>query len=130
MSEAEALQRKKVRAGDRASAYRYSRPVDTDRLTILKLALEEKLKTLKADIVGLVAEGDLEAEIQQADEYQERIFEALVRIDRALEPVATPIVTPPTTSSPTDEVAKRPLPTRPHARVAKVKLPVTFLTVT
>ena len=134
MAEAEALQRKKkVRAGHRASATRtlgqiataLDAPADLDRLPILKLTLEEKLKTLKeldAEIIGLVAEGDLEAEIQQADEYQEKIFEALVRINRTIASTATPIVTPP----PADKAAERPLPTRSddaHSRGAKVKLP-------
>ena len=57
---------------------------------MLKLTLEEKLK-----IVGLVAEEEMETEIQQADEGQERIFEALVRINRTLTP-ATPA--PPSTN--------------------------------
>ena len=44
---------------------------------MLKLTLEEKLKTLKeldAKIVKLVSEDDLETEIQQADECLEKIF--------------------------------------------------------
>ena len=85
MAEAEALQRKKrVRAGHRASATQTQGQVgatlgdaspDFDKLSMLKLTLEEKLKTLKeldAEIVGLVAEDDLETEIQQADECQEK----------------------------------------------------------
>ena len=72
MAEAAALQRKrKVRAGHRGSATRMQRqvattlgtsPPDLDKLAMLKLTLEEKLKTLKeldAEIVKLVSEDDL-----------------------------------------------------------------------
>ncbi len=73
MPETEVLQRKKrVRGGHRSSATRTlgqvansleESPVDAKRLTVLKLSLEEKLKTLKelnADIIELVPEDDLE----------------------------------------------------------------------
>ncbi len=102
MPETEVLQRKKrVRGGHQLSATRTlgqvansleESPVDAKRLTVLKLSLEEKLKTLKelnAEIIELVPEDDLEAEIQQADECHEKIFEALARIDHALTPVST-----------------------------------------
>ena len=115
MSEAEALQRKKkVRAGHRASVTRTqgrvaatlgASPPDLDKLSMLKLTLEEKLKTLKeldAKIIELVSEDVLETEIQQADECQE-IFEALVKVNRTLTlATVTSIATPHTVTAPTD----------------------------
>ncbi len=85
---------------------------------MLKLSLEEKLKTLKelnAEIIELVPEDDLEAEIQQADECHEKIFEALARIDHALTPVST---------SPATAVDRgKEEPARTHSSAPKVKLP-------
>ncbi len=94
-------------------------PVDAKRLTVLKLSLEEKLKTLKelnAEIIELVPEDDLEAEIQQADECQEKIFEALARIDHAA-------LTPVSTSSATAADRGEEEPARTHSSSPKVKLP-------
>lgn len=128
--------KKRLRTGHRSSTTRTlgqiaaalgESPADLERLAILKLTLKEKLKTLKeldAKIVGLVSEDELEAEIQQADEYQEKIFEALVRINWAVTPKATPIVTLAAPS--TDEPPDQPLPTGPRgtqSHGAKVKLP-------
>ena len=63
-------------------------PIDCDKLTTLKLGLNEKqskLRTLDNKIVDLVVEVDLAAEIEQANEYMERIHEALARIDTVLQ---------------------------------------------
>ena len=57
---------------------------------MLKLTLEAKQKTLKElddEIVALVPDEELDTEIQQADECQENIFEALVLTNRTLTPV-------------------------------------------
>ena len=106
MAEAEALQRKKrVRAGHRASATRIqvqittalgATPPNAERLSMLKLTLEAKHKTLKElddEIVALVPDEELDTEIQQADECQENIFEALVLINRTLAPISPPLNT-------------------------------------
>ena len=57
-----------------------------DRLSLLKLTLNEKLDTLKgldAEIIEIMPEDGLEDEIQQSDENKERIHDALTRIDRS-----------------------------------------------
>ena len=102
--------------------------IATDKLAMLKLTLEEKLKTLKelnAEIVKLVSEDELETEIQQADECQEKIFEALVQINRVLVP-PTPITartsTPPSAgriAADTGEARSR----RAKVRLPKLSLP-------
>ena len=79
MAEAEALQRKKrVRAGHRASATRIqgqittalgATPPNVERLSMLKLTLEAKQKTLKElddEIVVLVPDEELDTEINLA----------------------------------------------------------------
>ena len=103
MVEAEALQRKKrVRAGHRASATRIqgqittalgATPPNVERLSMLKLTLEAKQKTLKElhnEIVLLIPNEELDTEIQQADECQENILGALALINRTLTLVTTP----------------------------------------
>ena len=63
-------------------------PIDCHKLTTLKLGLNEKrskLRTLDDKIVDLIGEEDLAAEIEQADDYMERIHEALAKMDTVLE---------------------------------------------
>ena len=92
--EAEALaRRKKIRAGHKASTTRIlgqvtsaldDTPPNAHRLSLLKLTLTEKLETIKgldAEIVEITPEEGLEEEIRQSDEYKERIYDALTRID-------------------------------------------------
>ena len=89
MAEAEALPRKKkICTGHRVSATRIlgqtttalaGTPLDADRLSILKLTLDEKLETLKG----------LDAEIIEL-EYKERMYDALTRIHRAVNSPPTP----------------------------------------
>ena len=91
---------------------------------MMKLTLEGKLKTLKeldAEIVTLVSEDDLETEIQQADECQEKIFEALLQINRALtQPTVAMPKTARTVSLPTvDDLGKA----RWHEAKVKLSLP-------
>ena len=85
-STTEALPRKKIRAGHRASATRLLNQTDailadahpdSDRLALLKLSLTEKLETLKlldSEIVELIPEEELVREIEQADEYKENVY--------------------------------------------------------
>ena len=55
--------------------------------------IEEKVATLKAldsELIELVPEEDLEAEIQQADEHLERMYGVLAKLEKALRPSTTP----------------------------------------
>ena len=73
-------------------------PPDLDSLSMLKMTLEVKLKALKeldAEIVKLVSKDELETEIQETDEYEEKIIGALVQINHAL---TQPKVATPTTA--------------------------------
>ena len=95
MSTADDLRRKKrVRAGHRGSVtigraedlLALEKP-DIDRLSQVKLTLSEKLevlKTLDAEILDLVEEGDMAEEIDQADEFKEKMYAVMVRNDRVL----------------------------------------------
>lgn len=130
MTEAEALPRKRrIRAGHRASATRIlgqaatalaETPLDPDRLSLLKLTLDEKLETLKSldvEIIELTPEEALEEEIQQSDEYKEKVYDALTKIYRAVNPGTTP---------PTPAIAEARILTStgaPHEPGAKVRLP-------
>ena len=130
MSEpAEALSRKKkIRAGHRASTTRMLGQIttvlegtpDRDRLTLLKLTLNEKLDTLNrldSEIIKLTADEDLDNEIQQSDEYKERIHSPLTRVDRVLNTSTTTAhttLTPPTVVPDRGTKVKLPKLTLPH----------------
>lgn len=140
MEPAETLSRKKkIRAGHRATVTRTLGDINTtlasgtpdqDRLTQLKLTLNEKLETLNrldSEILDLIAEDDLENEIQQSDEYKERIYEALTRVNKVIDTAATvsrPAAT--TTAATGGHVAKVKLPkiTLPHFNGSLVKWPM------
>ena len=90
MSEGLAKKRR-IRAGHKASATKMLNEVDAllaadttpeiAKLTQLKLVIEEKLETLKlldAEILDLLEEEEaLVKEIEQADLYKERIYQAI-----------------------------------------------------
>ena len=83
------------------------------------------MKEIDAKIIELVSEDVLEAEIQQADEFQEKIFEALVQINRALTvtPTATLAIAR-AVAVPTDRTGTEPEDrTGTHTHETKVKLP-------
>ncbi len=121
MTDAEVSTRKKrIRAGHKASATHTlgqlavalgATPPIPDRLSLLKQTLEQKLETLQ----GLDTR-TLDDEILQADEYRERIYEALTRIKRAEPPVTAPGIAPPTTTRGPERGARVHLPklTLPH----------------
>ena len=100
MTDTEVSTRKRrIRAGHKASATRTlgqlavalgETPPNPDRLSLLKQTLEQKLDTLKGLDTELTPEETLDDEIQQVDEYQERIYEALTRIKRAEPPATAP----------------------------------------
>lgn len=128
----EALPRKKIRAGHRASATRLLNQIDAalgedlpnaDHLTLLKMSLKEKLDTLRSldsEIVELIPEEELVKEIEQADEYKENVYLALTEINKAQTVTsATSVATPASgllTSStpPRTERAKLPKLTLPR----------------
>ena len=112
----EALARpKKVRAGHRSSATRLMRQLEGEygidggptltRLMQCKLSLNEKLdrlRELNQEILALVEDDEIESEIEQADQFTERIQQAVIRLEHKInerEPSSTlprsvsPIVT-------------------------------------
>ena len=127
---AEALaKKKKTRAGHKASATKMIRHVeevlateapDRERLSLLRLTLNEKLEIIKAldtEVIDLIDDEEaLANEIEQADGYKEGVFQALIRIDRVTK-------APPTSISPTTpaEGEDRTLP--PVSRSSRVRLP-------
>ena len=97
--EAALLQRKKKeRAGHQGATTRLTNqiataveddPIDADQLQINRQLLTEKLETFKvldAELVNLVPEDDLEDEILVVDEYKEKIYGALAKLEKALTP--------------------------------------------
>ena len=66
---------------------------DLSRLSQLKLSLQEKLETLKlldGEILGLIDEGELTSEIEQADAFKEGIYTAVIKIDKRVNRVSLP----------------------------------------
>ncbi len=119
--------KRKIRAGHRASATRIlgqvepalaETPVDIDRLSQLKRMLEDKLETLKlldGEVVEATPEEGIEDEIQQADEYNERLYSSLSKINNALKPPPMHATVRATSRSPEAGAGSQ--------RQAKVKLP-------
>ena len=118
---AEGLARKRrIRAGHRASATRTLNQIDTllvapgteeQKLAQLKLSLEEKLTTLRqldAEILELTGEDDLEAEIQQADEFKDGIYTAIVKLRPGTAPTTPMMAAPPRAPPPPDSRTKLP----------------------
>ena len=105
-TEASCAKKKRIRAGHRASTTKLLAdvdvamglsPPDCNKLTLLKMCLDEKLQTLKqldTEIIDIVPDDELEAEKTGADGYKKNIFSALTRIDRALCPSTDPHHTP------------------------------------
>ena len=129
---AEALAKKKrIRAGHKASATNTIRQVedilvsetpDKERLSLLRLTLNEKLETIKAldtEVIELIEDDTLAEEIEQADGYKESVFNALIRIDRSTK-------SPPESSSPTEAPPterRTPPPDSRLSHVRSVRLP-------
>ena len=125
----EALAKKKrIRAGHKASATKTIRQIedmlssetsDTQRLSLLRLTLNEKLETIKAldsEVIDLIDDETLAEEIEQADGYKETVFNALIKIDR--------IAQTPLTSYPLHEALFTEMRTLPSdSRSSRVRLP-------
>ena len=120
--------KKRVRGGQRTSVTRTLHQIETaltgepdvSRLTALKMAITEKLKslsTLDDDIANLIEdEAELATDIEQADDYKQRIYTAIVSIDKAVAP------TPPTGPAPHRDRASARDDPLPDA-ASRVKLP-------
>lgn len=118
--------RRRIRAGHKASATRIlgqitsaltETPPNADRLSLLKLTLSEKLETLKgldAEIIEMTPEEGLDDEIGQSDEFKERLYDALTRINKMISSAPTTVTTPSTESRCAEPTADG---------TAKVKLP-------
>ena len=106
----EALARnKKVRAGHRSSATRLLRQLEgeyeiddgptLDRLMQCKLSLNQKLdkiRELDEEILALVDDDGIENEIEQADQFKERIQQATIRVEHKISAREQPsVVSPP-----------------------------------
>ena len=103
--------KKKTRSGHRASTTRLvnqaatamgAEDIDTDELSLIKQMLVEKMETLKVldgELAELVPDEELEEEIQRADEYKEKVYGVLAKLNKALGPITTP---PPTAVSRTE----------------------------
>ena len=115
--------KKRVRSGHRASATRTARqieealtqdPPDRARLTVLTHTLKEKLETLKnldTEIADQIEdETAMIDEIEQADDFKQTLYPALLQANKLLQ------TTPEATSTPTSA-------TTPTAKVSTVRLP-------
>ena len=94
------------------------------------MTLNEKLETsnkVDSEIIELTAEEDLENELQQSDEYKDKIYKALTRVDKVLDAATTPMpaATPTASAVPGDSDAKVKLPkiTLPHFNSNLIKWP-------
>ena len=109
----EALARtKKVRAGHRSSATRLMNQLEgeyeiedgptLDRLKQCKVSLNEKLDKLREldeQILALVKDENIESEIEQADQFKERIQQAVFRVEHKISARESSTVPPPSSCS-------------------------------
>ena len=102
----EALARnKKVRAGHRSSATRLMHQLEgeyeiddgptLDRLMSLNQKLD-KIRELDEEILALVDDDGIENEIEQADQFKERIQQAIIRVEHKISAREQPSVISPT----------------------------------
>ena len=124
---AEGLSRKKrIRAGHRASATRTMKQIDA-LLAAPSAEASAEVCTAKVESrreagnveaagcrnVGLTSEDDLENEIQQADEFKDEIYSAIVRLRPVSVPVPVSATSMPRTPPPSDDRIKLPKLTIP-----------------
>ena len=91
----------------------------------MKLTLSEKLevlKTLDAEILDLVEEGDMAEEIDQADKFKEKMYAVMVRNDRVLNSTYDAIVRPMPTATSSTPSAGGSAPARSGSQVKLPKL--------
>ena len=94
--------KRRIRAGHKVSATRMLTQInalladespDLSKLSQLKLSLQEKLETIKlldGEMLGLVDEGDLTLEIEQANDFKEGIYTAVIKIDKIVNRASLP----------------------------------------
>ena len=104
--------KKRIRGGHRTSVKKLIHQVetvlagelDTSRLSTLKMTLTEKIRTLSAvddEIANLLEdEGALADDIEQSDEYKQKIYAVIFSIDKAITPA--PLTAPPLLLLPLD----------------------------
>ena len=127
---AEALAKKRIRAGHKASATKTMGKIDdilgvgspdTSTLSLMKLTLLEKLETIKvldSEIVELIDdEATVTTEIEQTDRYRETSHSYLLKIEKAL----GKIVAPPTAATTTPSTSAT-TPTTSRVKLPKLKL--------
>ena len=124
----ELAKKKGVRGAHKASATKIMQQVtelvesetpNKTKLACLRLALNEKLETLKAldaEVIELIEDDSVVTDIERADEFKETVFSSLLSIDRILERLKPP---PVSTTTPMSD----PSSTREPLSHTKVKLP-------
>ena len=107
---ASVARKRKIRGGHRGSATRTMNAIDAllseeepdpARLAQLKLSLQEKLSTLTrldSEILDLTEDENVDTEIQEADEFKDRVYGAIVRLDNRTRTLTRPVVPPATTA--------------------------------
>ena len=97
--------KKRTRSGHRASATRLvnqattamgAEDVDTDQLSLIRQMLVEKVETLKildSEMAEFVPDDEVEEEIQCFDEYKEKVYGVLAKLNKALTPTTAPTPT-------------------------------------
>ena len=97
--------KKRTRSGHRASATCLvnqamtamgAEDVDTDQLSLIRQMLVEKVETLKildSEMAQLVPDDEVEEEIQCVDEYKEKVYGVLAKLNKALTPITAPTPT-------------------------------------
>ena len=119
MSE-ELAKKKRVRGAHKASATKIMQQVtelvesespNQTKLACLRLALNEKLETLKAldvEVIELIEDDSVVTDIERADEFKETVFSSLLSIDRIIERLKpTPVTT--TTMSDSSSTCESPI---------------------
>ena len=90
------------------------------KLACLQLALNKKLEVIKArdtEVIELIQDDGLDADIERADEFKETIFSALLSVDHLLKRLnPTPVTTTASVLEPSTHASS-------HASHTKVKLP-------
>ena len=93
----ELVKKKRIRGAHKASATRIMTQItelvesehpNQEKLACLRLALNEKLEIIKAldmEVIELLQDDGLDADIERADEFKETIFSSLLCVDHLIE---------------------------------------------
>ena len=100
------IRKRKIRGGHRGSATKTMNAIDAlvakeepdeIRLAQLKLILEEKINTLTrldSEILDITEDDNVEVEIQEADEFKERVYGVIVRLGNRTSLDLSPLQSP------------------------------------